>query len=339
MTAPLFAFTEEHDALRGTLRDFFADESGADSWRRLLTEVGADEIIFAAGDSGATAIDLAILAEEAGAVLFGGPLVSAVAVAGDAPGLDAVRAGARTPALAATVTAQTGPTLIVEDGAVCGDVEPVWDLRENAVVLADAVIDGEPALVLFDSAMDGVSSTGLKALDLSRPLGRIAGRATVLAVFDDYAAVRRRVELALAAELLGVAQHVLDATVEYVDHRVQFGRTIGSFQAIKHRLADLLSAVELTRSAVYGAAWALTDAPENLDTEVDLAIAGVLARDTATTLTRAAVQLHGGIAMTWEHWAHRYLRRAHAVVALAGTAAQHRQRMADLVDLRDGHHV
>ncbi|ORA65912.1 acyl-CoA dehydrogenase [Mycolicibacterium insubricum] len=142
-----------------------------------------------------------------------------------------------------------------------------------------------------------------------------------------------------AAELLGAAQHVLDGTVGYVDKRVQFGRTIGSFQAVKHRLVDLLAAVELTRSAVYGAAWRLTDDPGSPGTDIDLAVAAVLSRQTALAVTKAAVQLHGGIAITWEHWAHRYLRRANSTVALTGSPSAWRQRLADLIDRRDGYGV
>ncbi|MCV7086173.1 acyl-CoA dehydrogenase [Mycolicibacter hiberniae] len=148
--------------------------------------------------------------------------------------------------------------------------------------------------------------------------------------------MRRRADLVLSAELLGVAQRVLDGTVDYVSRRVQFGRTIGSFQAVKHRLADMLAQVELTRSAVYGAAWQLGDGPVTVQAEVDLAVAAALARQTAVEATKAAVQLHGGIGITWEHWAHRYLRRAHAVIALTGAASRHRGRLAGLIDSRDG---
>nr|PZN17348.1 MAG: acyl-CoA dehydrogenase [Mycolicibacterium hassiacum] len=146
----------------------------------------------------------------------------------------------------------------------------------------------------------------------------------------------RTTDLITAAELLGVAQHALDGTVDYVGKRVQFGRTIGSFQAVKHRLVDLLAAVELTRSAVYGAAWAMATAPDDVHTDIDLTCAGLLARRTALAVVKATIQLHGGIAITWEHWAHRYFRRAHSVVGMTGSTAAYARRLADLIDLRDG---
>lgn len=322
--APMFTFTEEHRALREVLRDYFADDP---SWAGLLSDVGADAILFDRAD--ATPIDVAILAEEAGAALFGGPIVPALLASGCADALG--------------VTERLAP---VRDGAlgVAANVvgaEPVWNAEGGCLIL----LTGPGSVALLDSAGDGVRITALNGLDPTRPLGRVrAGGASAIAALrgpaadSQLAGICPLVELAIAAELLGVAQRVLDGTVEYVRQRVQFGRTIGSFQAVKHRMADLYGAVELARSAVYGAAWGLTAAPADEQTAIDLAIAGALSRDTALTATRAAIQLHGGIAITWEHWAHRYLRRANAVVSLTGSAGGYRSRLADLVDRRDAHH-
>lgn len=325
---PTFAFTAEHDALREVLRDYFAatatTERGA-RWRRLVTELGAGDLLF--DESWSIAVELAILAEEAGAALFDGPLLSAAAVGplAGAAVFDQVRAGERAVSVAVSLTGfGAEPTLC-------------WDHSAHAVVVAERSIDGEPVIVVDDGDVVGLHA--VSGLDLSRTLGRAGGgTAQPLAVCpaDTRAAIRRRADLVLSAELLGVAQRVLDGTVDYVRQRVQFGRTIGSFQAVKHRLADLLAQVELTRSAVYGAAWQLADGPVTAQTEVDLAVAAVLARQTAVQATKAAGQLHGGIAITWEHWAHRYLRRAHAVTALTGAAGRHRRRLAALVDARDG---
>ncbi|MEZ0362366.1 acyl-CoA dehydrogenase family protein [Mycobacterium sp. pUA109] len=332
-TPRMFEFTDEHDALREVLRNYFAAtvtlERGQ-RWRRLVAEVGADEILF----GGATSVELAILAEQAGAALFDGPLLSAAALGplprgeGWAAVPDEVRRGDR---LVSAAVALTG----------CGDAQPevelVWDFGEHAFVVAARSIDGEPAIVGYDG--DTLGCAELAGLDLSRSMGRIrSGDVPPVLVWSGapaagvLAAIRRRSDLVLAAELLGVAQRVLDGTVDYVSQRVQFGRTIGSFQAVKHRLADLLAQVELTRSAVYGAAWQFGDGPVTAQAAVDLAVAAVLARQTAVEATKAAVQLHGGIGITWEHWAHRYLRRAHAVIALTGAASRHRRRLAALVE-------
>ncbi|MBU9763817.1 hypothetical protein FR943_08175 [Mycobacterium sp. TNTM28] len=342
-----FAFTEEHAALRDVLAEFFTDP-GEKAWRRLLCDVGADEVVFDVTGSGtgtggsATAIDLAILAEQAGAALFGGPLLPGVAAGVLAASvakpalLDGLRDGTR------TVTAAVDARLSTNSaGGIDATVAPVWNAAAgSAVHVLTGTLDGTPAVALLT---DGGEVEELAGLDLSRPIGRLTVRGVrpaVLLCGEEATAVRavltRHTDLVGAAELLGVAQHVLDATVEYVDKRIQFGRSIGSFQAVKHRLVDLLAAVELTRSAVYGAAWRLVGDPQALGTDIDLAVAALLSRKTAVAVTKAAVQLHGGIAITWEHWAHRYLRRANSVVALSGSPSAHRARLADLIDRRDG---
>ncbi|MGV0813339.1 acyl-CoA dehydrogenase [Mycolicibacterium boenickei] len=340
-----FAFTEEHTALRDVLGEFLV-EAAETGWRGLLSDVGADEIIFDTGTPGAsaTAVDLAILAEQAGAALFGGPLLPSVAIGvlaasvEDAALAAPLRDGTRTAALAMDAQMTTNSS-----GGVDVTVAPVWNAAGAEFVMVSGTLDGAPAVALFTGAAGVVEE--LSGLDLSRPLGRLSVKGTQPAVLlrgDEAVAVHavteRRAGLVTSAELLGVAQHVLDSTVEYVGKRVQFGRTIGSFQAVKHRLVDLLAAVELTRSAVYGAAWRLGHEPQ-LGTDIDLAVAALLSRQTALAVTKAAVQLHGGIAITWEHWAHRYLRRANSVVALTGSPGACRRRLADLLDRRDGYGV
>lgn len=318
----MFEFTDEHTALREVLRDYFAatttDPAAVERgrrWRRLLTEVGVDELVF--DETGSATVELAILAEEAGAALFDGPLLSAAAAAGVAGLVDQIRDGTRRPAAAVSLT-----------GGYPTDM--FWDYDEQALFFAER--PGGAGIVVYD----GGGGCALSSLDPSRPLGRVNGAAVspVLECSVDLAVLRRRTDLVLAAELLGVAQRALDGTVDYVGQRVQFGRTVGSFQAVKHRLADLLAAVELTRSAVYAAAWQL--GAGTIEAEVDLAVAAALARDTAVDVTKAAVQLHGGIGITWEHWAHRYLRRAHSVIALTGAAVRQRRRLAALLDAQEG---
>ncbi|WP_230987224.1 acyl-CoA dehydrogenase family protein [Mycolicibacter heraklionensis] len=310
--ARMFAFTDEHDALRGVLRGYFAATADLERglrWRRLLTEIGLDDLLF---NDGGSAVELAILAEESGAALFDGPLLSATVVGplANAPAFGRVRNGERGVSAAVSLTRVDG-----ERSDHC------WDFSDDTVVVGET--DG--GLVL------GTELRALSGLDLSRTMGRGTDVGTPLDCSPEtVTAMRRRGDLALSAELLGVAQRALDGTVDYVSQRVQFGRTIGSFQAIKHRLADLLAQVELTRSAVYAAAWQFPDG--TAQAELDLAVAAALSRQTAVEMTKAAVQLHGGIAITWEHWAHRYLRRAHAVTALTGTAAHHRSRLVTLID-------
>ncbi|WP_194818217.1 acyl-CoA dehydrogenase family protein [Nocardia sp. XZ_19_385] len=350
---PAFHFSDEHRALREVLRQFFGTEVGesAEGWRRLLDEVGVDDLLFGAGESCGTAIDLAILAEEAGAALFRGPLVSTAAAGpllaanADSAAIVALLRQRPRAAVSAGLIARGALGLSGDGGSrrVSGAAELVWDLDDAGPIVCAASIEGTESIVVLNADEPGVAVTELSGLDPSRGLGRIECRGVTpeLVLTDPVAlaALRRRADLVVAAELLGVAQHAFDQTLDYVSRRIQFGRTIGSFQAIKHRLADLLTQVELTRSAVYGAAWQLAGDPESRRTAMDLAVAAALAADTAAAMTKAAVQLHGGIAITWEHWAHRYLRRAHSVVALTGGAAGHRRRLAELVDLEDGERV
>ncbi|WP_067721313.1 acyl-CoA dehydrogenase family protein [Nocardia yamanashiensis] len=355
---PVFAFTEEHAALRGVLRRFFetaeATRNPGYGWRRLLSDLGVEDIIFARpGETVATPVDLAILAEEAGGALYPGPLLATAALgpvlagAAGESGTPAVGSGSW-PGIALSAdflgaARDVSPGISGSDGVrLSGVVEPVLNLDGAGLIGCPALINGAPALAVLRADAPGVTITELSALDPSQPLGRIECRAvtpeSVILDGADLEAVRRRAHLVVAAELLGVAQRSFDRTVEYVSRRVQFGRTIGSFQAIKHRLADLVTQVELTRSAVYGAAWQLTVAPTDPRTERDLAVAGALASGTATAVAKEAVQLHGGIAITWEHRAHRYLRRAHQTAAFTGGASAYRHRLAVLIDLEEKRH-
>jgi alkylation response protein AidB-like acyl-CoA dehydrogenase len=135
----------------------------------------------------------------------------------------------------------------------------------------------------------------------------------------------------LAAEQLGLAQRCLDMTVAYVRERRQFARPIGSFQALRHRLADLWTAIALARAASRYAAACL--ASEDKDTPVAVALAKSACSDVAVLAAQECVQLHGGIGFTWEHPAHLYLKRAKAASVAFGSPGAHRAALADLVDL------
>jgi alkylation response protein AidB-like acyl-CoA dehydrogenase len=133
----------------------------------------------------------------------------------------------------------------------------------------------------------------------------------------------------LAVEQVGAAQHLLDLAVEYAKSRLQFGRQIGSFQAIKHKLADMLVDLEHARSAAYHAVWALTDGSD--DPALAVSIAQATASAALSHIAADTIQVHGGIGFTWEHQAHLYFKRATTDAALLGSAEQHRSRIADFV--------
>jgi len=175
------------------------------------------------------------------------------------------------------------------------------------------------------------------SLDMTRQLADVTfdGVAGELVVADGEPAVRRALQAGtalLASEQLGVARWCLDTTVAYLNDRRQFGRVVGGFQALKHRLADLYTGVESANAAARYAAAAL--AAGDPDAPVATAVAQAFCGDLAVTAAEEAVQLHGGIGMTWEHPAHLYLKRAKADQIALGTPGAHRAHLAGLIDLR-----
>ena len=215
-----------------------------------------------------------------------------------------------------------------------GSVTSVADGLAADLLLVPAA-DG---LYLVEATAEGVTRTPVVSFDLTRPIADLTLSGAVgrrLADADEAAAVVSGALVVgaalLASEQLGVAEWCLDTTVEYVKTRYQFGRPIGGYQALKHRLADVW--VELTQAravARYAAGCAATGDP-------DLAVAASLAQaycsPVAVKAAEECVQLHGGIGFTWEHPAHLYLKRAKADAIAYGTAERHRAVLANLVDL------
>lgn len=138
-------------------------------------------------------------------------------------------------------------------------------------------------------------------------------------------------QVAVAAELVGVAQRALDMSVEYAKERQQFGRPIGAYQAVSHRLAEMLWAVEEARSLTYSAAWAADSDPDLLPIAASMAKAR--ASDAAASVTHDAIQTLGGIGFTWEHDVHFLLKRARTMGQMMGSARSHRDNVATLVGL------
>jgi alkylation response protein AidB-like acyl-CoA dehydrogenase len=257
--------------------------------------------------------------------------------------------GSLTAALAVTtVTASGTPFPALARVAGRGDAASgTVKLRGTIPAVADALpadillvpADGVPSAVyVVEATAAGVHRTPLVSLDMTRQLCDItlddapgrqvavgaAAEAAVSAGLAAGAAI-------LAAEQLGLAQRCLDLTVEYVKERRQFARQIGSFQAVKHRLADLWTTITLARAASRYAAACLADGDP--DAPVAVALAKSACCDAAVTAAQECVQLHGGIGFTWEHPAHLYLKRAKAASVAYGTPGAHRAALADLVNL------
>ncbi|MGD9621748.1 MAG: acyl-CoA dehydrogenase family protein [Mycolicibacterium sp.] len=366
---PEFFFTDEQRQLRAAVREFCtqnADESSlrrwmesdppfdAKVWTRLGTELGVLGLAVpeTLGGVGGTLIDQAVAVEELGDALACGPLFGTVylavpaLVAASAGGetLDALIAGTRTAAMAVSDVAGDFDTAAVVVKAVSG--QHGWLLTGTLSRVVDAVAadillvaaNGPEGIGLFAVETDspGVECVSLTTLDLTRPQANVEladAPARLIAEGDEADRVithALRVGSALlAVEQVGAARHLLDLSVEYAKNRLQFGRPIGSFQAVKHRLADALVAVEHARSTAYHAIWALAAGTD--DPALAVSIAQATCSEAFVRLATDAIQVHGGIGFTWEHQAHLYCKRAYTDAALLGTAEQHRARVAELM--------
>ncbi|MEE2034469.1 acyl-CoA dehydrogenase family protein, partial [Rhodococcus chondri] len=231
-----------------------------------------------------------------------------------------------------------------DDASAHGSVFRAESIGDNVFVTgrAEFVVDGDIADTVLVPAADESGAVGLYAIDASdlsvermtttdatRVLSVVhaeAARATLLGEEAPLDWIRDRAVVALACESLGVARACLAASVAYAGSRVQFGRPIGGFQAIKHALAEVAVAVELAESAVAHAVWAVEEGTDH-DLAEAAAIAALACGDAATLATEKNVQVHGGIGFTWEHTAHLYYRRALSSGVLWGSGDDHAQRL------------
>ena len=163
-------------------------------------------------------------------------------------------------------------------------------------------------------------------MDETRPLGRLVGTARHKSLDGDFEAVRLRLLAALALEAVGVAQKALELGVEYVSSREQFGKKIGTYQAVSHPLADTYIETELARSLAYWAAWCVAE--EDEQAPVAVAAAKSFCAENAVLACERSIQVHGGIGFTWEHVLHRYYKRAQWIDAFGGHAAEQRRVVA-----------
>jgi alkylation response protein AidB-like acyl-CoA dehydrogenase len=362
MTDLLYSEDEEH--LRSSVRDLLTDRAPAAAvlartesaelydpklWRALAVELGTAGLAVpeTAGGHGASWRETAVVAEELGravaATAFLGSTVLATAVAISAGAEDLLArlaSGELTTTLAMPLSTAPGSafpaTIRHSGGRLSGTVPNVADAGSADQLLVPARVDDEPALFLVEAA--ATRRDAVVSLDLTRPLHDVTLDSVAGGLVASGPDARAAFEVALttgsamlAAEQLGLAQRCLDMTVEHLLTRYQFGRQIGSYQALKHRMADLWAAVSQARAVARYAAGCVADA------DPDAAIAASLAQaycsPLAVTAAEECVQLHGGIGFTWEHPAHLYLKRAKADSIALGTARQHRARLGELVDL------
>ncbi|MGI5273026.1 acyl-CoA dehydrogenase family protein [Nonomuraea sp. CA-218870] len=336
--------SQEQRELRAAVRDFLAAASptakarqGHDPevYARLNGELGLSGLIVPEeyGGAGAGFAELAVALEETGAVLLPGPFLAtafaAVALTRvpDKELLSGIAEGRVAAALALD-----GADLTAADGRVSGTLARVLSGMEADVLLVSA----GSALHAVDLAGEGVTRTPLDTLDITRGQARIELDGAPARTLGDVSAdvsqdIADRLAVALAAEQLGVMRAALDAIVAYAKIRVTFGRYIGSYQGVKHKLADMHCKLEQAESIVRYAAWAADEAPDELPGAAALAQAYV--GRACFEVARDHLLLHGGIGYTWEHDAHLYFKRAKTDEVLLGPPRIHRARLADLLEL------
>ncbi len=368
MASAEFRFTEEQQQLRTAVRKFCADNFDEPTvrhlmesevpfdpkvWHRLGSELGVLGLSVpeADGGVGGSLVDQAVAVEEFGATLACGPLFGTVFLAIPAlvacppgPARDELLAelveGTKTAAVAVADKAgafdPSAVTVTANDDTATGAVQRVVDAGAADEILVAARTSAGIGLYAVDASASGVTRTPLITMDLTRPQAIVEftdAPARLLAGPQEAERVITHALQAgsalLAVEQVGAAQHLLDLSVDYSKSRLQFGRQIGSFQAVKHKLADMLVDLEHARSTAYHAVWALGDASD------DPALAASIAQATASAafsrIAADTIQVHGGIGFTWEHQSHLYFKRAATDAALLGTAEEHRARVADMV--------
>jgi alkylation response protein AidB-like acyl-CoA dehydrogenase len=345
------------------------DAMDADVWRQAADQLGLQGIAIPEeyGGAGFSVAEQAIVLEELGGALYPGPYLASAVLAATAL-LASDDEGARRDLLPGIASGQTIATLAFTEDGGSWDLEGSESIRLTAakngdgwrldghksfvldghgadLILAVAATDTDPSsapeLSLFavdGGAAGGLSRRALPTLDQTRRMARCEFSEVPARLIGSPGAARGVLEhtldvaaVALAAEQLGGAQRALDMAVGYAKVRQQFGRAIGSFQAIKHRCADLLLEVESLRSAVrYAAAAVAEGSPE---VPVLASMLKAYASEVYSRVASENIQIHGGIGFTWEHDAHLYLKRAKASELFLGDGSYHRERLATRIGL------
>jgi alkylation response protein AidB-like acyl-CoA dehydrogenase len=308
--------------LRDSVRSFFAEQAPVRSqlvddpsiWKRLTAELGLTGLAVPEeyGGSGASFAELAVVLEEAGRTLLRAPLLStavaaaALVHAGAADLVPRLLDGSTSAALVVDKIRTAGP----KGDLLSGNVQQVVDAASAGLLLVTA---GD-TLYAVDAAT--VRIDPVEPLDPTRPLGRVHLDGTHGRAIGPSAYAIDLLHIAYAAESVGAARAALEMTVDYLKVRQQFGRPLGSFQALRHRVADLTVELDAATSTVWYAARAAADQADDLRVVAPLAKA--VAQDAFTHIAGEVIQLHGGIGFTWEHNAHLYFKRAWATALLHG---------------------
>ena len=369
-----FAFSEEQEELRRSVRRFLEDKSPESEVRRLMeTTEGYDPAVWDQmaqqlglqglaipeeyGGSGYGYVELVVVLEEMGRSLLCAPYFATVALAANtllASGDDAAKKE-HLPGIAAGTTIATlaftedsgrwdeaGITMTASKSGdsytLDGHKSFVLDGHTANLIVVAARTGSGVSLFAVDGNASGLTRTPLSTMDQTRKQARLEFSGTPARLVGSegagWSALSKTLDLAavaLAAEQVGGAQRVLEMSVEYAKVRVQFGRPIGSFQAIKHKCADMLLEVESAKSAAYYAGWAASEDSDELPVVASLAKA--YCSDAYFHAAAENIQIHGGIGFTWEHPAHLYFKRAKSSELLFGDPTYHRELLAQRIGI------
>ncbi|CAB4540385.1 MAG: acyl-CoA dehydrogenase [Actinobacteria bacterium] len=369
-----FAFTEEQEELRKTVRQFLEAKSPETAVREQMeTETGFDPAVWSQmgeqlglqglivpeeyGGSGYGYVELGIVLEEQGRALLCAPFFSTVVLAANTlihSGDEAAKA-AHLPGIASGETIATlaytepsgkwdesGITLQATasgDGyTLSGTKSFVLDGHTANLIIVAGRTDKGVSLFAVDGGAAGLTRTALSTMDQTRKQAKLEFSNTPATLIgaegEGWSILSRVLDLAavgLAAEQVGGAQKVLEMAVDYAKVRVQFGRPIGSFQAIKHKCADMLLEVESAKSAAYYGMWCAAELNDELPSVASLAKA--YCSEAYFHATAENIQIHGGIGFTWEHPAHLYFKRAKSSELLFGDPTYHRELLAQRIGI------
>ncbi len=351
----------ENKSAEPAVREQMETEQGYDEavWSQMAEQMGLQSLIIPEefGGSGYSYIELTVVLEEMGRALLCAPYFSTVVLAGNTilqSGDDAAKA-AHLPGIASGETIATlafteengkwdesgitATAIASGDGhTISGTKMFVIDGHVANLIIVAAKTDAGTSLFAVDGDASGLTRTPLSTMDQTRKqakltfddtpgtlIGTDGGGWDILSTVLDLAAV------GLAAEQVGGAQMCLDMSVQYAKDRVQFGRPIGSFQAIKHKCADMLLEVESAKSAAYYAAWCASEMNDELPSVASLAKA--YCSEAYFHASAENIQIHGGIGFTWEHPAHLYFKRAKSSELLFGDPTYHRELLAQRIGI------
>ena len=369
-----FAFTDEQEELRSTVRAFLDSKSSEEAVREQMeTDNGYDTAVWTQmaeqmglqglhipeeyGGSGFGYVELGIVLEEMGRSLLCAPFFSSVVLAantlihsGDEAAkkahLPGIASGETLATLAYTEPSgkwdESGITMKASGSAgsytLTGTKMYVIDGHTANLLIVAARTGAGVSLFAVDGKAAGLTRTALSTMDQTRKQAKIEFAntpATLIGAegkgWDILSTVLDLAAVGLAAEQVGGAQKVLEMAVEYAKVRVQFGRPIGSFQAIKHKCADMLLEVESAKSAAYYGLWCASEMNEELPSVASLAKA--YCSEAYFHATAENIQIHGGIGFTWEHPAHLYFKRAKSSELMFGDPTYHREQLAQRIGI------